>query len=119
MCGIVGYLDKTDSAAPIGQVVLTMLNALDRRGPDSAGVALYPGANNGALADGSIVLRIKLGDAGDLADRTEHVVERVRQLGTVRAATTTAEYLRLELVYAGEPQRLEREIEAVAEALRS
>ncbi len=117
MCGIVGYLDKTDSAAPIGQVVLTMLNALDRRGPDSAGVALYPGAHNGALADGTIILRIKLGDEGDLADRTEHVVARVRQLGTVIAATTTAEYLRLELAYAGEPQRLEREIEAVADGI--
>ena len=117
MCGIVGYLDKTDSAAPIGQVVLTMLNALDRRGPDSAGVALYPDARNGALADGSIVLRIKLGDEGDLADRTEHVVERARQLGTVTTATTTAEYLRLVLAYDGQPQRLEREIEAVADGI--
>ena len=117
MCGIVGYLDKTDPAAPIGQVVLTMLNALDRRGPDSAGVALYPDPRNGALADGSIVLRIKLGDEGDLADRTEHVVERVRQLGTVSAATTTAEYLRLVLAYDGQPQHLEREIEAVADGI--
>lgn len=117
MCGIVGFLDKTDSAAPIGQVVLTMLNALDRRGPDSAGVALYPGANNGGLADGTIVLRIKLGEHGDLAERSEHVVERVRQLGTVRAATTTAEYLRLVLDYDGQPQRLEWEIEAVADGI--
>ena len=119
MCGIVGFLDKTDSAAPIGRVVLTMLNALDRRGPDSAGVALYPSAHNGngALAEGSIVLRVKLGEQGDLDERSERVVERVRQLGTVSAATTTAEYLRLVLVYAGEPQRLEREIEAVADGI--
>jgi glutamine phosphoribosylpyrophosphate amidotransferase len=41
MCGIVGYQDKSDqSGFPIGQVVLSMLEALACRGPDSAGIAV-------------------------------------------------------------------------------
>jgi glutamate synthase domain-containing protein 1 len=41
MCGIVGYFHKTGGEEPIGEVLLKMLNALARRGPDSAGVALF------------------------------------------------------------------------------
>jgi methylamine---glutamate N-methyltransferase subunit A len=41
MCGIVGFWDRTgEREAPTGLVLLTMLNALACRGPDSAGVAL-------------------------------------------------------------------------------
>jgi methylamine---glutamate N-methyltransferase subunit A len=41
MCGIVGFWDKIGGPdAATGRVVLTMLNALACRGPDSAGVAL-------------------------------------------------------------------------------
>ena len=39
MCGIVGFYDKTGWRKPTGQVVLTMLEALGCRGPDSAGIA--------------------------------------------------------------------------------
>jgi glutamate synthase domain-containing protein 1 len=42
MCGIVGYLDKRQQTDfPIGRTILTMLQALSCRGPDSAGVALF------------------------------------------------------------------------------
>ena len=42
MCGIVGYLDKRlDPRAPVGRILLRMLSALGRRGPDSAGAALF------------------------------------------------------------------------------
>src|SRR5262245_49701873 len=42
MCGIIGYLDKkAGPKAPIGRVLLNMLQALGCRGPDSAGVALF------------------------------------------------------------------------------
>ena len=50
MCGIVGFLDKSgNELAPVGQVFLKMLIALGRRGPDSAGVALYGDCSNGRL----------------------------------------------------------------------
>jgi glutamine phosphoribosylpyrophosphate amidotransferase len=41
MCGIIGFVDKQERQGfPTGQVVLTMLEALGCRGPDSAGVAM-------------------------------------------------------------------------------
>lgn len=41
MCGIAGYLSKRGDPEPIGRIMLDMLRALARRGPDSVGVALY------------------------------------------------------------------------------
>ena len=50
MCGIVGFLDKTqNSNAPVGKTILAMLTALGVRGPDSAGVALYGPPENGRV----------------------------------------------------------------------
>src|SRR5215469_5465193 len=44
MCGIVGFLDKREQPEfPLGRTLLTMLQALSCRGPDSAGVALFGG----------------------------------------------------------------------------
>jgi glutamate synthase domain-containing protein 1 len=44
MCGIIGYLDKREQLDfPLGRTLLTMLQALSCRGPDSAGVALFGG----------------------------------------------------------------------------
>lgn len=41
MCGIIGFVDKTGRQGfPTGQVMLTMLQALGCRGPDSAGLAM-------------------------------------------------------------------------------
>src|SRR6266849_10962085 len=42
MCGIIGFLDKrSERHSPLGRTLLTMLQALSCRGPDSAGVALF------------------------------------------------------------------------------
>jgi methylamine---glutamate N-methyltransferase subunit A len=41
MCGIAGYMSKSVDPEPVGRIMLDMLTALARRGPDSAGVALY------------------------------------------------------------------------------
>ncbi len=70
MCGIAGYLHLSNEPAPppIGRVVLSMLEALGCRGPDSAGVALC-----GPRHPGSLVLRVKLGDHSDFAARAAEV----------------------------------------------
>lgn len=62
MCGIAGFFDKTADQrhANVGQILLTMLEGLACRGPDSTGVALF-----GPGVDGQTVLRIKLGDDED------------------------------------------------------
>lgn len=41
MCGIAGYLSKRDDPEPVGRIMLDMLTSLARRGPDSAGMALF------------------------------------------------------------------------------
>jgi methylamine---glutamate N-methyltransferase subunit A len=58
MCGILGYFRK--SAGPddhLGATMLTMLEALGRRGPDSAGVALV-----GPPHRDSYIVRVQAGD---------------------------------------------------------
>ncbi len=41
VCGIAGYMSKRSDPMPIGRIMLDMLTALARRGPDSVGMALY------------------------------------------------------------------------------
>jgi glutamate synthase domain-containing protein 1 len=62
MCGIAGFFDKTRDHrnSNLGQILITMLEGLACRGPDSAGVALF-----GPSADHQAVLRVKLGDRED------------------------------------------------------
>jgi len=109
MCGIVGFLDKTgNNRVPVGETLLQMLKALGRRGPDSAGVAIYGNQRNGSL-----VLRVKLGERGTFEERAKYVIEQVRSQGTLEEATTTAEYLRLVMDYRGDLQELERLIASV------
>src|SRR5690242_5817638 len=71
MCGIVGYLDRTDGGqGPVGKTILGMLQALECRGPDSAGVALF-----GAPREHSFAVRVKLGDHGDFALKGEKLAK--------------------------------------------
>ncbi len=108
MCGIVGYLDRgRGGPVAVGQIVLRMLEALGCRGPDSAGVALYAAGSGGEW-----VLRVKIGEDGDLEGRAAQVVEKAGKLGQVRRAETTAQYLRLAMDYQGDPGHLERCIES-------
>jgi glutamine phosphoribosylpyrophosphate amidotransferase len=92
MCGIVGYLDKrvqpATATTATGRLMLTMLEALARRGPDGAGVALLgdPPADPG---DGwTIRIAIAPGDdpAVDLA--------RLDSLGRVEPPESRAASLR-------------------------
>ena len=122
MCGIAGYLDKSkNDHAPVGQIIFKMLQALGRRGPDSAGVAIYSHAY-----DGDLVLRVKLGDQDKgsalggqpyFDQKGKEIAQRAQSLGPVGEASTTAEYLRLVLDYSGDPRQLERLIETGAEGV--
>ena len=80
MCGIAGYLARTDGDAPIGDVLLDMLGALGRRGPDSAGLALF-----GAGEPDGEVCGVRLPEAVDpeiseakLLDRIDRVARVIR-----------------------------------------
>ncbi|MGO8791777.1 MAG: glutamine phosphoribosylpyrophosphate amidotransferase [Terriglobia bacterium] len=62
MCGIAGFFDKSGDHrnSSIGQILITMLEGLACRGPDSTGVALFSPS-----VDRQVVLRVKLGDGED------------------------------------------------------
>ena len=112
MCGIVGFWNRQEDACGLGQTVLKMLNALDCRGPDSAGVALY-----GEERDGRLVLRVSLGEDADYDATARRVVSRAEAFGAVSEQARTAEYLRLAVAYGGEAGRLEQAIEAAGDGV--
>jgi glutamine phosphoribosylpyrophosphate amidotransferase len=73
MCGIVGFWDKTGGQeAGVGQVVLTMLDALACRGPDSAGIAVI-GPSPEAGLERAWSIRITPAD--------HRVLERLKSIG--------------------------------------
>jgi methylamine---glutamate N-methyltransferase subunit A len=78
MCGIVGFWDRTghNTELPLGQVLLKMLNALECRGPDSAGVALF-----GLPEPHKFIVRVKLGEGGNLEPRTRQLAALLESLG--------------------------------------
>jgi methylamine---glutamate N-methyltransferase subunit A len=108
MCGIAGFFDRSvDRDAPTGAVLLRMLSALGCRGPDSAGIALW-----GRGGD-DLLVRVKLGDVGDLEARRREVLRQARRVTRVRASTRQGSLLRL-VVAKAEPGALAAAIEAVA-----
>ncbi|MBM3265381.1 MAG: glutamine phosphoribosylpyrophosphate amidotransferase [candidate division Zixibacteria bacterium] len=109
MCGIAGFLDKTGERSSVGSVMLEMLSALGRRGPDSAGVAVY-----GPATDGQIKLRIKAGENGIPEGRTERIAARAAILAQVIGSEVAGDYLRLVVRYDGPIETLEHAIEDIA-----
>ena len=93
MCGIVGFLDRTENSghAPLGRVLLDELQALACRGPDSAGVAMF-----GPGTDSRYVLRVKLADHGDVALKARRLADllEAREVNG-REFSTVAAYARL------------------------
>ena len=112
MCGIAGYWDKSrDSSAPIGSTMLDMLRALDCRGPDSAGVALFH-----TPTDGDFVVQIKLGEDGrPPGARVDEIIRSVASLATPNNVATTGAYLRMTVEGSADPDEVATAIEAVAD----
>ncbi len=92
MCGIVGVFHKgADAIGPVGATLVDMCDQLFRRGPDSAGVALY----GSPVIDGFVV-RVDL-ERGDLDEAASEVVGAASEATAVRAAARTSRSLRLEV----------------------
>jgi methylamine---glutamate N-methyltransferase subunit A len=70
VCGVVGLLLRDRSLEPdLGSMLVSMIEALDERGPDSSGIALYSDHDAAGTGDPAVV-RISLGSdtAVDWAD---------------------------------------------------
>ena len=106
MCGIAGFLSRSGTDEPVGRVLLDMLTGLARRGPDSAGVALFrPGAadthiawvrlpGHATVANAEAVLRERVGALAEIRRLERHgdlARLELRLLGTVRELTAALE----------------------------
>jgi glutamate synthase domain-containing protein 1 len=92
MCGIAGYVDKKSGQAPVGKTLLLMLEALSRRGPDSAGLALF-----GAGTPGREICWVKLPEHGDREDAVVDALELIGTVARVRSHRLTDGLLRVEI----------------------
>ena len=90
MCGITGIFYKRRNDGPVGHAMVGMCDQLFRRGPDSAGVAVY-----GRPIDG-LVVRVDL-DRPDLDAAEGQVVVAIERATTLRAASRAGRSLRLEV----------------------
>jgi methylamine---glutamate N-methyltransferase subunit A len=104
MCGIAGYLAKSDAACAVGARVLAMLMALACRGPDSAGVAIWGAA--------TIRLKIRVKTAAGLEAFEADTGDAKALTRTIEAREPGAEVVsmgrRLEIVkQVGGPAELE------------
>ncbi len=110
MCGIAGYLSLTGDDQPVGRILLDMLTGLARRGPDSAGIALFH-----PEADGSHVAWVRLPEHGD-ADASELTVrERLDGLAEIRSVERQGGLLRMQLWLDGPASTISRALERPGE----
>lgn len=109
MCGIVGYLDKTGNRqAPVGALLLPMLEALGARGPDSAGVAVFGGVEGEGLT-----LQVKLGEGEHALRRVDAVLDAAGSVSRVTSHQTVGAYLRLQVSGCDDVEALITAIELV------
>jgi len=99
VCGISGFLQKDPSAPPRATgAILAMLQSLSRRGPDSAGVALY----GPPVADGFLVRAWY----GSDEERGAEAIEAIRERWPVPYADQTEGYLRLVITTTATPREI-------------
>src|ERR1700694_2509974 len=95
MCGIAGILFKQQDG-PIGEILIKMLADLNRRGPDSTGLALYSN-----LPKGNLVVRIKVDEDAreESMDGEASLVETAQEYGNVLESSRAGQYVRLVMDY--------------------
>jgi len=114
LCGIVGFLDKANHEhTPVGRTVLTMLEALHTRGPDSTGVALY-----GPKRGNDVVLRITLGASSFAPALAKQITELIRSRYSVRETATAGQYMRVVIEAKSDVASIDKFIEAAAEGVQ-
>lgn len=96
MCGIAGYWSKSGTDGAAGDVLLSMLTGLGRRGPDSAGIALYTSQPRPLE-----VAWVRLPEHADQEAAERLVVERARTVASVDRVTRRPGLVRLELTRRG------------------
>lgn len=74
MCGVIGLLIRDSSFEPhLGSMLVSMIGALDERGPDSSGIAVYADAPAGSPAGASLRNPIRISLGSDVPVDWHHV----------------------------------------------
>jgi len=106
MCGIAGYLSKRDAPEPVGRIMLDMLTSLARRGPDSAGMALF--RSEPAHRD---ACWIRLPETGDAEAHAQRILAGLATVGKVGEVQRHHGLLRVELATVAEPGAIRAAVE--------
>ena len=69
MCGIAGVVFKDKKLHPVGDSLTKMLDALQHRGPDSAGFAIYGGLG---LEENEYLLNIEVKEKPGLLEQVKN-----------------------------------------------
>ncbi len=92
MCGIVGILSK-NRREDLGSLVIEMMNRLQHRGRDGAGVALYGGIN---LKDTEYLVRLEIQGEDEerkrLIDAVEDIMNHYGNIKSISSIVEDAEY---------------------------
>jgi glutamine phosphoribosylpyrophosphate amidotransferase len=118
MCGIMGYFRKTASIDDnLGATLLSMLEALGRRGPDSAGVALI-----GPSHRASYIVRVQAGDELEMstqaiAGNREAIEVFAGTLAGASDVSSSGVYVRFLLAGDVDLLELTRAIESIGEGI--
>jgi len=77
VCGIAGVVFKDKKIHPVGDALTKMLNALQHRGPDSAGFAIYGGLG---LAEEEYLLNIEVKEKHGLLERVKNSINTITSI---------------------------------------
>jgi glutamate synthase domain-containing protein 1 len=111
MCGIAGFMDKRATDTPVGQTMLAMLEGVSRRGPDSAGVALY---RSDPVAGEICWIRLPADPAERLALEPQ-LIGRIETAARVQTVARLGDMVRVELVRDADVDGLRAAIERPTE----
>jgi glutamate synthase domain-containing protein 1 len=111
MCGIAGFLSKQDQPQPVGRIMMSMLGSLARRGPDSAGVALFR-----SEAAHRQTCWIRLPEGQDAAAREGAILANLAMVTDVGPVERHDALLRVELGRAVTPDEVRVAIEGESDA---
>ena len=111
MCGIAGFLSRQDPPQPVGRIMMSMLGSLARRGPDSAGVALFR-----SEAAHRQTCWIRLPEGNDSEARQRAILASLAMVSDVGPVERHDALLRVELGPAVTPDEVRAAVEGESDA---
>ncbi|NYB28045.1 MAG: glutamine amidotransferase [Methanobacteriaceae archaeon] len=90
MCGIAGVVFKDSKIHPVGNFMTKMLEALQHRGPDSAGFAIYGGLG---LLENEYLLNIEIKETPGLLEQVKNTVNSTTPIKKEEIIPSVEDYI--------------------------